>query len=97
MRGPSRSVRVEAWFASSYRLRRRFVYVPDEWAKSPLERWLLRHGRHSDYVLYERRGAVDCAASAEPLESVEGPRVERETHARAGAASVGGSAVSPPR
>jgi hypothetical protein len=55
----------ESWFSSSYRVRRRFVYVPDEWARNELTRWLLRHGRHSDYVLYERRAEVDCAASPE--------------------------------
>jgi hypothetical protein len=53
----------EAWFSRSYRVRRRFAYVPDEWARSELERWLLRHGQHSDYVVYERRDATDCAAS----------------------------------
>ena len=55
----------ESWFSRSYRVRQRFVYVPDEWARNELERWLLRHGRHTDYVLYERRETVDCAASAE--------------------------------
>lgn len=58
----------ERWFSQSYALRRRFVYVPDEWARGGLERWLLRHGRHSDYLVYERRAGVDCAArsSSEP-------------------------------
>jgi len=55
----------ESWVSNNYRVRRRFSYVPDEWARSELERWLLRRGRHTDYVLYERREAVDCAASAE--------------------------------
>jgi hypothetical protein len=53
----------ESWFQGSYRVRRRFVYVPDEWARNDLEGWLLRHGGHSDYVLYERRDGVDCAAA----------------------------------
>lgn len=55
----------ESWFRDNYRVRRRFVYVPDEWARSAIERWLLRHGGHSDYVLYERRETASCAASPE--------------------------------
>ena len=66
----------ESWFASSYRVRQRFVYVPDEWARSELERWLLRHGRHTDYVLYERRDGIDCASSARR----RGPEDDSQPH-----------------
>jgi hypothetical protein len=50
----------QVWPLANYELKKWFQYRPADWARFPLEQWVLERGSHADYLVYRRRDGVSC-------------------------------------